>query len=156
MPDEATRSHAQEVQTEVEFEQAQPTIWRGRGLRDGAAHPSASPGNRHLSDRAAGRLGVCKIAPVNCIVRGLALSFGDLICLCLHQKTEFRIPMTSARHPSCPVGTDAERRLLYAITLLEHGEISMRLAISLCRAGSNTLTSTRIGRPDRLAKICHP
>jgi hypothetical protein len=35
-------SHAQEVQTEVEFDQAQPTICRGRGHRDEAANPSAS------------------------------------------------------------------------------------------------------------------
>ena len=35
--------------------------------------------------------------------------------------------MRSARHPSFPVGTNAERRLLYAITPLEHGEISMKL-----------------------------
>src|SRR6267378_1078234 len=45
--------HAQETQTEVELDQAaQPTICRDRGHRDGAANPSPSPGNRHLSNRA--------------------------------------------------------------------------------------------------------
>ena len=51
MPDEATRSHPQEVQIEVEFDQAQPTICGGRGHRDGATSPSASPGKTHLSNR---------------------------------------------------------------------------------------------------------
>jgi len=46
------RAPSAEVQIEsVELDQGQPTICGGRGHRDGATNPSASPGKTHLSNR---------------------------------------------------------------------------------------------------------
>ena len=77
MPDEATRSHPQEVQIEVEFDQGQPTICGGRGHRDGATNPSASPGKTHLSNRVGRsprphRVGVARLQQIAKILGGKA------------------------------------------------------------------------------------